>query len=273
MNRWREEVLDGGIRVVCSPEHRFGTDAFLLADFAAPKAGEIVCDLGTGCGIVPFLWMRPPFPRREGYRGPGRIYGVELQDQGVCQFARGVALNGMEGTVVPVRADFTDREALKQVMGNNVAGTLDMVSCNPPYKPARTGILSREESGRIARHEMCCTLGQVCETAAWLLKFGGRFCLCLRPERLAEAFAACEGAGMAPKRLRFVAQREGKEPWLFLLEGKKGAKPGLRVLPELHIEQELPGGERAFSSEMLRIYHKETPLPKKEGSGEGRKCK
>lgn len=272
MKEWREELLDGGLRVVCSPEHRFGTDAFLLADFAAPRPGEVICDLGTGCGIIPFLWLRPPFPRGKSEDGrgrwPGRIYRVEIQEQGVRQFAQGVEANGVQETVFPVPADFTDREALKAFMK---PGTLDMVSCNPPYKPARTGILSGEKSHRIARHETFCTLGEVCKTAAWLLKFGGRFCLCLRPERLAEAFAACEEAGLAPKRLRFVAQRVGKEPWLFLLEGKKGAKPGLRVLPELLIEQELPEGGTAFSPEMLRIYHKAAPLPRRESREE--KCK
>ena len=274
MDEWREEVLDGGLKVFCSPDHRFGTDAFLLADFAAPRPGETVCDLGTGCGIIPFLWLRPPFPRTEAGagipRGPKHIYGVEIQEQGVRQFVRGVEANGVEETVVPVWADLTHREALRAFVN---PGALDMVCCNPPYKPARTGLLSREESHRIARHETFCTLEEVCGTAAWLLKFGGRFCLCLRPERLAEAFAACADAGLVPKRLRFVAQRPGREPWLFLLEGKKGAKPGLRVLPELLVEQALPEGGTAFSPEMLRIYHKENPLPRKEGKRDGQECK
>ena len=152
MKEWREELLDGGLRVVCSPEHRFGTDAFLLADFAVPRPGEVICDLGTGCGIIPFLWLRPPFPRGKSEDGrgrwPGRIYGVEIQEQGVRQFAQGVEANGVQETVFPVPADFTDREALKDFMK---PGTLDMVSCNPPYKPARTGILSGEESHRPAK--------------------------------------------------------------------------------------------------------------------------
>lgn len=255
-----EEQLDGGLRVFCSREHRFGTDAFLLADFAVPRAGETVCDLGTGCGIIPFLWLRPPFPRGERNRRPGRIYGVEVQEQAYRQFVQGVEANGVGETVFPILADLTRREELGAIK----PGTLEMVSCNPPYKPARTGIVSEEESDRIARHETLCTLEQVCGTAAWLLKFGGRFCLCLRPERLANAFSACEGAGLTPKRLRFVTQRSGSAPWLFLLEARKGGKPGLRVLPELLVEQELPGGERAFSPEMLRIYHKTAPLPKNE---------
>ena len=58
--------------------------------------------------------------------------------------------------------------------------------------------------------------------------------------------------GIEPKRLRFVAQRPGKAPWLFLLEGKKGRKPGLIVENELYIEN--PDGTP--SEEMLKIIGK-----------------
>ena len=54
--------LGGGITALVTAEHRFGSDAVLLADFAWPKRRDIVCDLGTGCGILPLLWCRrdPP---------------------------------------------------------------------------------------------------------------------------------------------------------------------------------------------------------------------
>ena len=57
---------------------------------------------------------------------------------------------------------------------------------------------------------------------------------------------------MEPKRLRFVQQRPESPPWLFLLEGKLGAKPFLQVEAPLLIE-----GEGGFSKEVLRIYQKE----------------
>ena len=49
--------LGGGITALVTAEHRFGSDAVLLADFARPKRRDIVCDLGTGCGILPLLLM------------------------------------------------------------------------------------------------------------------------------------------------------------------------------------------------------------------------
>jgi tRNA1(Val) A37 N6-methylase TrmN6 len=55
---------------------------------------------------------------------------------------------------------------------------------------------------------------------------------------------------LEPKRLRFVMDREGEEPFLFLVEGKKGAKPFLRVEPPLVIK----GADSRFTQEMLAVY-------------------
>lgn len=51
----RLEALGAGRFVIVSHSHGFGADALLLADFAAPRWGERALDLGTGCGILPFL--------------------------------------------------------------------------------------------------------------------------------------------------------------------------------------------------------------------------
>ena len=56
----------------------FGTDAFLLADFAKARHKDIVCDLGTGCGIIAVL-MRLRYE-------PKQVYGVDIQPQAIEQF-------------------------------------------------------------------------------------------------------------------------------------------------------------------------------------------
>ena len=52
------EDLGCDVGVIVSKQHTFGTDAMLLASFANPKRNDIACDFGTGCGIIPFLWLR-----------------------------------------------------------------------------------------------------------------------------------------------------------------------------------------------------------------------
>ena len=125
-----------------------------------------------------------------------------------------------------------------------------LVTMNPPYKPVNTGIESLGESARIARHEVCCNIEDAVKAASYLLTYMGRFCMCHRPERLVDALAIMRQYKIEPKRLRFVIDKQGEEPFLFLVEGKKGAKPFLRVEPTLIIKND----ESKFTPEMIEIY-------------------
>lgn len=241
-SQYRLERLSYGTRLYVSDAHRFGTDAFLLAGFAAPRPKDRCCDLGAGCGIIPFIWCdKGP---------PASILAVELQEEGVALMRRSAALNGLEKQITPLHGDL-------RTLHSDKAGTFDLVSCNPPYKAASTGILSQTHSDRIARHETACTSRDVAQAAARLLRFGGRLCVCQRPERLCDVLEAMRGSGIEPKRLRFVQQRPDTPPWLFLAEGKKGGKPFLRVERPLIIE-----GEGGFSRELLDLYGKRDNLPR-----------
>ena len=218
------EYLSPTLRLLVSKEHTFGTDALLLASFACPKQKDRAADLGAGCGIIPFYWLR------SGCRG--KIWGIDIQQNAFELMTQSAAMNADAGNFVPLRAD------LRELRGVIEAGSLDVVVMNPPYKPAGAGILSASETDQIARHETACTFDDVCESAAYLLRFGGRFAACFRPERLCDMLAAMRARKLEPKRLRFVAQRPGGAPWLTLCEARAGGKPGLTVLPELYIESD-----------------------------------
>ncbi|MBE6905751.1 MAG: methyltransferase [Ruminococcaceae bacterium] len=238
------ELLGERLKICVTPDHKFGTDAFLLSDFAAPRRRDIACDLGTGCGIIPVLWFRSE------ETAPKIAYAVELQQKAADQLAITLREGGIpEGRLVSVHAD------LRELRGRLPAGSADVVTCNPPYKTAGTGIMSETDADRIARHETMCSIEDVCAAARYLLKFGGKLCICQRPERLADVIAAMRHEKLEPKRLRFVQQRPDTPPWLFLLEGRRGGKPFLQVDAPLIIE-----GEGGFSPELLRIYQKEHNL-------------
>ena len=88
MADFRKEYLGGGVSVIVSDEHGFGTDAVLLADFVSPKRKENACDFGTGCGIIPMLWYRNGCAKH--------IWGVELQKQGYEQACESAKISGAE---------------------------------------------------------------------------------------------------------------------------------------------------------------------------------
>ncbi len=199
----------GSTELYVSAAHRFGTDAFLLADFAAPRHKDAVCDLCSGCGIVALI-MRERF-------SPKYIEAVEIDKEAHELLVGTVQKNGLEN-FRPVCAD---------LRGYKSEGLFDVITCNPPYKRDGAGIKSARTADVNARHEVLCTLADVCKTAAACLNYGGRLCICNRPERLADMMTDMRSAGIEPKRLRLVSKDQGSPPWLALVEGRKGGKPFL----------------------------------------------
>ncbi|MBR5977049.1 MAG: methyltransferase, partial [Clostridia bacterium] len=119
------ENLGKGIKLICSDTHGFGTDAILLAHFANPKPKDRCVDLGTGCGIIPFLWLRAN-PKNE-------IIGVDIQEQAIDQFNRSKELNNKDN----IRGITHDLRTIEEVLPK---GQFDLVTMNPPYKPKGSGI-------------------------------------------------------------------------------------------------------------------------------------
>lgn len=232
----RLEPLGKNIKIVVSDSHPFGTDAILLADFADIHKGDTVCDLGTGCGIIPLLWHKNGKAKH--------IHAVDIQPKACEQLKKSLEINSITEYFDVYNADLRD---LKGVLP---FGSFDVVTMNPPYKPMGTGIESVSDAEKIARHETMCNLDDLVESAKKLLRFGGRLCLCHRPERLCDIMVAMRNGGIEPKMVRFVSQTVGKVPWLVLVEGKSGSKPHLTVEKELYIKN--PDG--TDSDEMLRIF-------------------
>lgn len=230
------ERLSDEIYIEVSAEHTFGTDALLLAYFASPKNNDRAMDMGTGCGIIPFLWLR------NSKQSP--VHCLDIQQNAIEQVKRSIERNALQGRLVPHLCD------LREIRSEFPAEGFSLVTMNPPYKPVGTGIESKSNSAKIARHEICCNIENAVKAAAYLLKFGGRFCMCHRPERLADAVCLMRQYSLEPKRLRFVTDKKGQEPFLFLIEGKKNAKPFLRVEPLLQIKKE----NGKFTREMLAVY-------------------
>ena len=52
----------GKLTMYVSDDHRFGTDAFLLAYYANVRPDSVVCDLCTGCGIIPLIFCKNVMP-------------------------------------------------------------------------------------------------------------------------------------------------------------------------------------------------------------------
>ena len=233
---YKFERLSDDISIAVNNDHTFGTDAVLLSHFAGIKAKDKAMDMGTGCGIIPLLWLRD--------KKISNVSCLDIQKQAYDQVCCSIEKNGLEDRLTPYNCD------LREIDKTFSAEEYSLVTMNPPYKPVGTGIQSMSQSAAIARHELCCNIEDAVKAAAYLLKYGGRFCMCHRPERLVDTLELMRQYKLEPKRLRFVQDRQGEQPFLFLVQGQKGAKPFLRVEPVLIINED----DGRLSSEMRNIY-------------------
>ena len=215
------------------------TDTFLLSSFPRLKPSIRVCDLGAGTGLLGLLLLQ-----RQSLL---TVTGVELQESPLRLAEKTAAVNGLEQRLRFLHADLRRSEDLFPT------GCFDLVVCNPPYFPQGCGLPASGEARQTARAETTCTLEDVCRAAAYLLRWGGSFCLVHRPERLADLCCTLRENGLETKRLRPVCKRSGAAPSLLLMEGRRGGKPGLTIEPELILQH----SDGTPTSELDAIYFRD----------------
>ena len=237
LNERIDDLQRGGLRVIQRADaFRFGTDAVLLADFAAPRRHDRVCDLGTGTGIIPLLL----YARENTISADA----VEIQPDMADMAARSMAMNGLNEKIRVLSGD------LRSIRTLLPHACYDLVTCNPPYGKAGGTLLNPDASKRLARHEESCAIEDVACAAAWLLQNGGRLCCVFPAARMIELSDAMRKYRMAPKRIRMVHSRVEKAAHLCLMEGMLDARPGLIIEPPLVIYDE----NNAYTPELRRIY-------------------
>ena len=167
------ETLTHGTCVFLSQRHRFGTDAMLLADFCRPRRAEFAADLCGGCGIAALRW------HDEGHRGT--CVSVELNGEAHGLLA--AALAAQPEAAAHIKAVHADLRTYAPAQ----AGQFHLAACNPPYFTG--GHASPDPARAAARHEETCAFEDAAACAARLLRDGGRFAVCHRPQQLARVLA------------------------------------------------------------------------------------
>ena len=233
-----EELLFGSIRMkIPDAQFRVSTDSMVLADFCRIKHGSRVLDLGCGCGTLGLLLL--------GADETLRVSGIEIQEPAARQAQENAAENGFSDHVHIVCGD------LRQAHADIAPGSFDCVLSNPPYYPPESGYLHTQDSLCAARSELCCPFDALCAAAAQALRWGGRFFLVHKPERLVDLMTGLRAARLEPKRIRFVRHRAESAVNLVLIESRLGGKPGLQYEPDLILYTQ--SGE--LTAEGRRIYH------------------
>lgn len=226
------------LKIIQSPNvFSFSMDAVLLAKFCyVPiQKGEII-DLCSGNGVIPLLLSE---------RSKANIVGVEIQEKLYDMAVRNVKLNSLDNRVSFICDD------IKNVLDTFKKGRFDTVTCNPPYfQTVSEKELNENKHFAIARHEIYCTLKDVIQKCSELVKQRGKVSLVHRPDRLADIIFLMKHFAIEPKRIQFVHPKKGLDANILLIEGIKGGKPGVKVLPPLCVYND----DNSYTLEFKEIY-------------------
>ena len=217
-----DTFFNGKIRITQDRTgYRFSIDAVLLAYYADPRSGDKVLDLGTGCGIIPLIMA---------HRLPDiAVYGVEVQPALSELAVSNVKENQLEDRITIFSTD------MKLIEPSMTAGPVDLVVCNPPFRKQGSGRINPDAQRAVARHEIKIKLGDIIQTSHRMLRKAGRLVVIYTAGRLTDILSLMRTDGIEPKFLRMIHSRQDTEAALILVEGVKGGRPDLKIVPPLII--------------------------------------
>ena len=216
-------------------QFRLSTDSVACAWFARFASHSKIADLGCGSGAIGLMLLASD-PTLQ-------VTGIELQPDAAAMAQENGQRNSVNFTAIP--------GDLREIRTLLPANSMDGVISNPPYFPVGSGLTA---SGPLsaARSEETCSLAQLCDAADWLLRWGGKFVMVHRPERLVDLIWELRSRKLEPKRIRFVRHKPASPVSLVLLEARKGGKPGLSYEPDLVLMTE----QGLETEEYRNMYHR-----------------
>ncbi|MCG2777416.1 MAG: methyltransferase [Desulfobacterales bacterium] len=210
--------MDGRLKLIQSKDgYRFSIDAILLAEFVTIRQGDVVVDLGTGCGVIPLILL---LTKLVGY-----AFGLEIQEELAGQAARNVLLNGFDDKMRVVRGDIKNPPIAKD--------SADVVICNPPYRQVKSGRINPDPRRAIARHEIMASMDDILRAARSVLRKKGRLALIYSSVRLADILARMGRFNLEPKKIQIIYPDLNSGAKLVLVEAILGGRPGLKISPPI----------------------------------------
>lgn len=195
--------------------YTFTSDSILLSRFASVKKNDTVADFCAGSGIVGLHLYALNAQKIQS------VTLFEMQKEMFDMSVKTIELNGLNQKFSAINCRVQD-------IGNEFFGKFSLITCNPPYMPVGHGFIDEDQKRAICRTELALTLEELIKAISKCLKFGGRVALCHRADRLSDVICEMRKNNLEPKRLKTVSGGK-KEPYLFLIEGVKGGKSGIKI--------------------------------------------
>ncbi len=213
-----EDMCLDGLKIVQDTRlYRFTSDSVLLSRFAKAKNNEKVADFCAGSGIVAFHFYALNRDKKMEFTL------FELQEELSALSKKTAEYNGFD--------NFSFHCGALQDLPKEYNEKFSLILCNPPYERAGVGFDNDEYKKAICRKEITITLSEIAKAASKGLRFGGRLCMLHRADRIAEVCYALHEVNIEVKKIQFVGGRDATKPYLVMIEGVKGGKPSVEILP------------------------------------------
>ena len=188
-----------------------------MSRFATVKKGDIVADFCSGSGIVGIHLYGLNIDKVKS------VTLFEMQKEMYDLSVKSIEYNGLGDvfTAVNSRVQDIDKEYNER---------FSLIVCNPPYQKVGSGACQESKVIARCRTEVALNLDELLISVSKRLKFGGRFSMVHRADRLADVCVKMRQNGIEPKRLQLVFSGKNDTPYLLLIEGVKGGKPDLKIL-------------------------------------------
>ena len=198
--------------------YNFSTDSILLANFIEFKKNDTVIDFCSGNGVVGILGTI-----KNNYK---KIYLVEIQEKLASLAQKSVEYNKFEN--IEVLND--DLKNLKQKFSS---GSIDVITCNPPYRKCDGQKQNDNIEISICNFEVKITLEEIISTASFLLKYSGKFYMVNSIDRLEETICLLNKYNFKTKILNLCNPKANRNANVFMILAVKNGKSGIKVLPNL----------------------------------------
>lgn len=213
-----EDMLVRDLKIVQDTRlYRFTSDSVLLSRFAQPKKGDKIADFCAGSGIVALHYHALNYEKTKD----SEIVLFEMQETLAALARKTAAYNDFSNVTV--------ENCKLQEIPKKYEEYFSLILCNPPYERAGSGFTCEAYEKAVCRKEIELTLPELAKSAARALKFGGRFCLLHRADRLPEVCYELKAVNIEVKKIQFVAGKKDAKPYLVMVEGVKGGKPDCKV--------------------------------------------
>ena len=203
----------------------FSLDSVLLPNFVTlSNKTRRILDLGTGNAPIPMILSTMT---------SADIYGIEIQED-VYELGReSIIYNKLDNRIKLMNDDMKN---LDKYFDPN---SFDVIISNPPYFKIEEQSKKNDDIHKIiARHEEKIKLEDIIKLAKKYLDNDGVFAMVHRTDRLIEVIELMRKHNLEPKRLKLIYPKENTNSNMFLIEGRKNGKPGLKIESPLFVHAE-----------------------------------